>query len=88
MLERLETKLEDLEQRLLELNSFGEKITREYNEKVRWVSIGVGGWWGLVDGRMDGRGSSSGRYPTTTTTDERAHYSPSFQCCCCLCCVV
>lgn len=34
VLEQLETKLEDLEQRLLELNSFGEKITREYNEKV------------------------------------------------------
>lgn len=34
VLEQLETKLEDMEGRLLELNSFGEKITREYNEKV------------------------------------------------------
>jgi len=35
VLEQLETKLEDHEQQLLELNNFGEKITREYNEKVR-----------------------------------------------------
>jgi hypothetical protein len=39
VLEQLETKLEDLEQRLLELNSFGEKITREYNEKVEFQEV-------------------------------------------------
>ena len=31
----VQSKLEDHEQQLLELNLFGEKMTREYNEKVR-----------------------------------------------------
>ncbi len=39
VLEQLETKLEDHEGRLLELSSFGEKITREYNEKVEFQEV-------------------------------------------------
>jgi len=38
--------LEDHEQQLLELNNFGEKITREYNEKV--------GREGRREGRKEG----------------------------------
>jgi hypothetical protein len=39
MLERLEGTLEEHEVQLLDLNRFHEKLTREYNEKVRLTTV-------------------------------------------------
>lgn len=52
LLQKLEADLEALESHLVELNTYNERLTSEYNEKVR-----VGG---CVGGCVGGRGARSG----------------------------
>lgn len=42
LLQKLEADLEALESHLLELNTYNERLTSEYNEKVRGVDLGLG----------------------------------------------